>query len=34
MREAYVTLSATGQLVTLRWPRAGLKLNFQDIVRC
>jgi len=28
MRDAYVTLSATGQLVKLRWPEPGLKLNF------
>jgi gluconolactonase len=28
MCDAYVTLSGTGQLVKLRWPRPGLKLNF------
>lgn len=28
MRTAYVTLSCTGQLVSLRWPRPGLKLAF------
>jgi len=28
MRDAYVTLSATGRLVKARWPRPGLKLNF------
>jgi gluconolactonase len=28
MRDAYITLSATGQLVKARWPEAGLKLNF------
>lgn len=28
MRDAYVTLSSTGRLVRLRWPRAGLRLNF------
>lgn len=28
MRDAYVTLSSTGQLVKVRWPRPGLKLNF------
>lgn len=27
MRTAYITLSATGQLATMRWPRAGLRLN-------
>jgi gluconolactonase len=29
MRAAYITLSGTGKLVKARWPRAGLKLNFQ-----
>lgn len=33
MRTAWITLSATGQLVKVRWPRPGLKLNFQDQVR-
>jgi gluconolactonase len=28
MRTAYVTLSCTGQLVRLRWPRPGLRLAF------
>lgn len=28
MRDAYVTLSGTGKLAKLRWPRPGLKLNF------
>lgn len=28
MREAYVTLSSTGRVVRLRWPRPGLRLNF------
>jgi gluconolactonase len=28
MRDAYVTLSATGKLVKARWPRPGHKLNF------
>lgn len=28
MRDAYVTLSATGKLVKVRWPRPGLRLNF------
>lgn len=27
MRTAYITLSATGQLATMRWPRPGLRLN-------
>jgi gluconolactonase len=27
LRTAYVTLSGTGQLVSCRWPRAGLRLN-------
>jgi len=30
LRDAYVTLSGTGKLVKVRWPRAGLKLNFQS----
>jgi gluconolactonase len=29
LRTAYVTLSATGKLVSFEWPRAGLKLPFQ-----
>jgi gluconolactonase len=28
MRDAYLTLSGTGQLVKARWPEPGLKLNF------
>ena len=28
MRDAYITLSGTGRLVKARWPRPGLKLNF------
>ncbi|MFI5317910.1 MAG: SMP-30/gluconolactonase/LRE family protein, partial [Myxococcota bacterium] len=28
LRTAYVTLSATGKLVALPWPRAGLRLAF------
>lgn len=28
LRTAYVTLSSTGRLVRLRWPRPGLRLNF------
>ena len=30
LRTAYVTLSSTGQLVAMPWPRAGLKLNFSE----
>ncbi len=33
MRTAWVTLSATGRLLRMRWPRPGLRLNFQDRVR-
>ena len=33
-RDAWVTLSQTGQVARLRWPRPGLKLNFQDLARC
>lgn len=29
LRTAYVTLSGTGKLVEMQWPRPGLKLNFQ-----
>lgn len=29
MRDAYVTCSGTGKLFKARWPRPGLKLNFQ-----
>jgi gluconolactonase len=28
MRDAYITLSATGELIKARWPEPGLKLNF------
>lgn len=28
MRDAYITLSATGKLIKARWPRPGLKLNY------
>jgi gluconolactonase len=28
MRTAYVTLSATGRLATMRWPRPGLDLHY------
>ena len=28
MRDAYATLSVTGRLVKMRWPNAGLRLNF------
>jgi gluconolactonase len=28
MKDAYITLSGTGRLVKVRWPEAGLKLNF------
>ena len=28
MRDAYITLSATGKLIKTRWPRPGLRLNF------
>lgn len=34
MRTVHATLSTTGKLVRLRWPRPGLKLNFQEIARC
>ncbi|HEY7639045.1 MAG TPA: SMP-30/gluconolactonase/LRE family protein [Steroidobacteraceae bacterium] len=30
LRDAYITLSGTGKLVKARWPRPGLKLNFQQ----
>lgn len=30
MRTAYLTLSATGRLIKCRWPRPGLRLNFQE----
>lgn len=28
MRDAYITMSQTGRLIRMRWPDAGLKLNF------
>ncbi|HVO26006.1 MAG TPA: SMP-30/gluconolactonase/LRE family protein [Candidatus Margulisiibacteriota bacterium] len=28
LRTAYITLSGTGRLVTMQWPRPGLRLNF------
>ena len=28
MRDAYITLSGTSQLIKTRWPEPGLKLNF------
>ena len=28
LRTAYITLSSTGQLVSMQWPRPGLPLNF------
>lgn len=34
MRTVHATLSTTGRLVRLRWPRPGLKLNFQNQARC
>ncbi|GAB4526757.1 MAG: SMP-30/gluconolactonase/LRE family protein [Amphiplicatus sp.] len=30
MRDAWITLSGTGRLAKLRWPRPGLRLNFVD----
>lgn len=30
LRTAYVTLSGTGRLISMPWPRAGLGLNFQN----
>ena len=27
---AYITLGATGRLVTMSWPRPGLRLNYQE----
>ena len=33
MCTVHATLSTTGKLVRLRWPRPGLKLNFQDLAR-
>jgi gluconolactonase len=30
LRTAYVTLSSSGRLVSLEWPRPGLPLNFQE----
>jgi gluconolactonase len=31
LQTAYLTLSLTGRLVSCRWPRPGLRLNFQDL---
>jgi gluconolactonase len=31
LQTAYLTLSLTGRLVSCRWPRPGLRLNFQDV---
>ena len=33
MQTAWITLSSTGQLVKMDWPRPGLQLNFQDSVK-
>jgi gluconolactonase len=30
MRDAFLTLSGSGRVVKARWPRPGLKLNFQN----
>jgi gluconolactonase len=30
MRDAFLTLSGSGRVVKARWPRAGLKLNYQQ----
>jgi gluconolactonase len=30
MKTAYITLSSTGRLVTLQWPRPGLRLHWSD----
>lgn len=30
LRTAYITLSATGRLIKVRWPRPGLRLNFRQ----
>lgn len=34
LRTVYATLSTTGKLVRMPWPRAGLALNFQGLARC
>jgi gluconolactonase len=31
LRSAYLTLSATGRLVHVRWPRPGLRLHYQEL---
>ncbi|MGB2239223.1 MAG: SMP-30/gluconolactonase/LRE family protein, partial [Pseudomonadales bacterium] len=31
LKTAYITLSATGKLVSMPWPEAGLRLNFQQV---
>jgi gluconolactonase len=28
LRDAFITLSGEGKLIRVRWPEAGLKLNF------
>ena len=28
MQTAYITLSTTGRLISCRWPRPGLRLNY------
>jgi gluconolactonase len=30
LRDAFITLSGTGKLIKARWPRPGLRLNFQQ----
>ena len=31
LKTAYITLSTTGRLVAIDWPRPGLKLNWSDL---
>jgi gluconolactonase len=31
MQTAYITLSLTGRVISCRWPRAGLRLPFQNV---
>lgn len=31
MKTAYITLSGSGQLIAMEWPRAGLKPNFSGL---
>lgn len=33
LRTVFVTLSSTGRLARMRWPRPGLRLNFSDLAR-